>query len=110
MSSYFNFTVVSRFLGNVLVKPHSKHSAPPGCNRVKVSQILGPTAVAPVAPVDTSLIVQGAIRCKTGKEGIKLAYGSRNKIRYTRCAAGVTQCLSLRAGKYLAHVIEQPNF
>ena len=66
---------------------------PPGCNRVKVSQILGPT------PVDTSLIVQGAIRCKTGKEGIKLAYGSRNKISYTRCAEGVTQCLSLRAGK-----------
>ena len=30
-------------------------SAPPGCNRVKVSQNLGATAVAPVAPVDTSL-------------------------------------------------------
>ena len=28
---------------------------PPGCNRVKVSQNLGATAVAPVAPVDTSL-------------------------------------------------------
>ena len=30
-------------------------SAPSGCNRVKVSQNLGATAVAPVAPVDTSL-------------------------------------------------------
>ena len=29
---------------------------PPGCNRVKVSQNLGATAVAPVAPVDTSLL------------------------------------------------------
>ena len=29
---------------------------PPGCNRVKVSQNLGLTAVAPVAPVDTSLV------------------------------------------------------
>ena len=28
---------------------------PPGCNRVKVSQNLGATAVAPVAPVDASL-------------------------------------------------------
>ena len=28
---------------------------PPGCNRVKVSQNLGATSVAPVAPVDTSL-------------------------------------------------------
>ena len=28
-------------------------SAPPGCNSVKVSQNLGATAVAPVAPVDT---------------------------------------------------------
>ena len=31
------------------------HSAPPGCNRVKVSENLGATAVAPVAPADTSL-------------------------------------------------------
>ena len=30
-------------------------SAPPGCNRVKVSQNLGATSVAPVAPVVTSL-------------------------------------------------------
>ena len=30
-------------------------SAPPGWNRVKVSENLGATAVAPVAPVDTSL-------------------------------------------------------
>ena len=30
---------------------------PPGCNRVKVSQNLGATAVAPVAPVDTSLCI-----------------------------------------------------
>ena len=28
---------------------------PPGCDRVKVSENLGATAVAPVAPVDTSL-------------------------------------------------------
>ena len=28
---------------------------PPGCNRVKVSQNVGATAVAPVASVDTSL-------------------------------------------------------
>ena len=30
-------------------------SAPPGGNRVKVSENLGATSVAPVAPVDTSL-------------------------------------------------------
>ena len=30
-------------------------SAPPGWNRVKVSENLGATLVAPVAPVDTSL-------------------------------------------------------
>ena len=30
-------------------------SAPPGWDRVKVSKNLGATAVAPVAPVDTSL-------------------------------------------------------
>ena len=29
MSSDINFTVASWFLGNVRVKPHSKHSAPP---------------------------------------------------------------------------------
>ena len=34
----------------------AKPAPPPGCNRVKVSQNLGATAVAPVAPVDTSLI------------------------------------------------------
>ena len=30
--------------------------SPPGWNRVKVSEILGATPVAPVAPVDTSLL------------------------------------------------------
>jgi hypothetical protein len=30
-------------------------SAPPGGDRVKVSEYLGATSVAPVAPVDTSL-------------------------------------------------------
>ena len=30
-------------------------SAPPGWNRVKVSENLGATSVAPVAPVNTSL-------------------------------------------------------
>ena len=34
---------------------------PPGCNRVKVSQNLGATPVAPVAPVDTSLNFYGRI-------------------------------------------------
>ena len=37
MSSYFDFTVASWFLGNVRVKPHSKHSAPTGWDRVNWS-------------------------------------------------------------------------
>ena len=32
-------------------------SAPPGGDRVKVSENLGATSVAPVAPVDTSLLL-----------------------------------------------------
>ena len=31
-------------------------TCPPGCNRVKVFQNLGATAVAPVGPVDTSIV------------------------------------------------------
>jgi len=42
--------------------------------------------------------VQGAIQCKTGKEGIKLTSGSRNKLKNTYCAEGVTQCLRIASG------------
>ena len=37
---------------------HPLQSAPPGGDRVKVSENLGATSVAPVAPVDTSLTTQ----------------------------------------------------
>ena len=40
-------------------------SAPPGCNRVKISQNFGATTVAPVAPVDTSLILLAGISIYT---------------------------------------------
>ena len=36
-------------------------SAPPGGDRVKVSENLGATSVAPVAPVDTSLCIVAII-------------------------------------------------
>ena len=39
-------------------------SAPIGWNRVKVCEILGATAVALVAPVDTSLLLEREIREK----------------------------------------------
>ena len=44
--------------GEIFGATHSMlgaESAPPGWNRVKVSENLGATAVAPVAPVITSL-------------------------------------------------------
>ena len=45
--------------GEIFGATHSvvgAESAPPGWNRVKVSEILGATAVAPVAPAVMSLI------------------------------------------------------
>ena len=36
-------------------------SVPPGLNRVKESENLGATLVAPVAPLDTSLIVMSVM-------------------------------------------------
>ena len=41
--------------GNFLVRPLRFSAPPPGWNRVKVSENLGATAVAPVAPAVTSL-------------------------------------------------------
>ena len=43
-------------------------SAPLGCNRVKVSQNLGATAVASVAPVDTSQYVISSLHFSLVKE------------------------------------------
>ena len=43
-------------------------SAPPGGDMVKVSENLGPTSVAPVAPVDTSLLHKLSEAFKTSKQ------------------------------------------
>ena len=55
-------------------------SAPPGCNRVKVSQNLGATSVAPVAPVDTSLqcIGQNVCNLKFKSQIDSISQGSRD--------------------------------
>ena len=57
----------------VLVRPRQwwVESAPPDWNRVKVSENLGATSVAPVAPVDTSLYWLGKNK--------QLAYWSRSR-------------------------------
>ena len=56
-------------------------SAPPGGDRVKVSENLGATSVAPVAPVDTSLHYIQPSNLSSALATSSLYSLSRNKIQ-----------------------------
>ena len=60
--------------GKFQVRPHQwwAESAPPGWNRVRVSENLGATAVAPVAPVDTLPVIDMGQRAKFSTENSSL--------------------------------------
>ena len=67
-------------MGEIQVRPVRwwAESAPPGWYRVKVSENLGATAVAPVAPADTSLpyeLLRLCYKCeKTGSLYIAMLF------------------------------------
>ena len=55
-------------------------SAPLGWNRVKVSENLGVTAVAPIAPVDTSLLLLALCTSYLTKQFQSAVYCKREQI------------------------------